>query len=184
MVIGVANGINLVEVTLPRLAARGCEPNVVRFNAYDNAQLKRLLRQRLGALPFAVFEDAGLELCARKVAAATGDMRRALNICAVAVDLCAREAADLCAANDEERAKEKETQSLKSKPEPRFSGALVKVAHGVHHRRGKRRRWWTPCAACPSTSRWCSARRCARSASARADPEPEARNPREARWAS
>ena len=136
VVIGVANGINLVEVTLPRLAARGCEPNVVRFNAYDNAQLKRLLRQRLGALPFAVFEDAGLELCARKVAAATGDMRRALNICAVAVDLCAREAADfsLCAANDEERSpskKEKETQgqSLKSKPEPRFSGALVKVAH-------------------------------------------------------
>ena len=35
VVIGVANGINLVEVTLPRLAARGCEPNVVRFNAYD-----------------------------------------------------------------------------------------------------------------------------------------------------
>ena len=126
VVIGVANGINLVEVTLPRLAARGCEPNVVRFNAYDNAQLKRLLRQRLGALPFAVFEDAGLELCARKVAAATGDMRRALNICAVAVDLCAREAADLCAANDEERAKETRATS---KPEPRFSGALVKVAH-------------------------------------------------------
>ena len=31
---GVANGINLVEVTLPRLAARGAEPGVVRFNAY------------------------------------------------------------------------------------------------------------------------------------------------------
>ena len=48
VVVGVANGINLVEVTLPRLAARGCEPAVVRFNAYDRDQLKLLLRQRLG----------------------------------------------------------------------------------------------------------------------------------------
>ena len=76
----------------PRLAARGCEPAVVRFNAYDRDQLKLLLRRRLGSLPAGdVFEDAGLELCSRKVApAATGDMRRALNIRAAAVDLCAR----------------------------------------------------------------------------------------------
>lgn len=99
LVIGVANGINLVESSLPRLAARGCEPTVVRFNAYDKTQIKSLLRQRLGSLPFTVFEDAGLELCSRKVAAATGDMRRALNICAVAVDLCAREAAEATEGN-------------------------------------------------------------------------------------
>ena len=92
-VVGVANAINLVEVTLPRLAARGCEPTVVSFNAYDKDQLQRLLKQRLTDLPFAVFEDAGLELVARKVAAATGDMRRALNICTNAIDICAGEAA-------------------------------------------------------------------------------------------
>ena len=93
VVVGVANAINLVEVTLPRLAARGCEPTVVSFNAYDKDQLQRLLKQRLTDLPFAVFEDAGLELVARKVAAATGDMRRALNICTTAIDICAGEAA-------------------------------------------------------------------------------------------
>ena len=93
VVVGVANAINLVEVTLPRLAARGCEPTVVSFNAYDKDQLQRLLKQRLTDLPFAVFEDAGLELVARKVAAATGDMRRALNICTNAIDICAGEAA-------------------------------------------------------------------------------------------
>ena len=91
--VGVANAINLVEVTLPRLAARGCEPTVVSFNAYDKDQLQKLLKQRLAGLPFAVFEDAGLELVARKVAAATGDMRRALNICTNAIDICAGEAA-------------------------------------------------------------------------------------------
>ena len=93
VIVGVANAINLVEVTLPRLAARGCEPTVVSFNAYDKDQLQRLLKQRLAGLPFAVFEDAGLELVARKVAAATGDMRRALNICTNAIDICAGEAA-------------------------------------------------------------------------------------------
>ena len=101
VLVGVANGINLVEVTLPRLAARGCEPKVVRFNAYDKDQIKSLLKQRLGPLPWAVFEDAGLELCARKVAAATGDMRRALNICTSAVDLCGAEAAAAAAAAEE-----------------------------------------------------------------------------------
>uniref|UniRef100_A0A7S0IGN8 Cdc6 C-terminal domain-containing protein n=1 Tax=Micromonas pusilla TaxID=38833 RepID=A0A7S0IGN8_MICPS len=93
VIVGVANAINLVEVTLPRLAARGCEPTVVSFNAYDKDQLQKLLKQRLAGLPFAVFEDAGLELVARKVAAATGDMRRALNICTNAIDICAGEAA-------------------------------------------------------------------------------------------
>jgi cell division control protein 6 len=168
VVIGVANGINLVEVTLPRLAARGCEPAVVRFNAYDNTQLKQLLRQRLAALPFAVFEDAGLELCARKVAAATGDMRRALNICTVAVDLCVLEAAETArdsseAANpgpssiasgtshskagegsDKERQSHEKTNSL-PKPNLRFNGFTVKVSHmarAISLR--SRRRWWTP----------------------------------------
>ena len=152
VVIGVANGINLVEVTLPRLAARGCEPSVVRFNAYDNTQLKQLLRQRLAALPFAVFEDAGLELCARKVAAATGDMRRALNICTVAVDLCVLEAAETArdsseASNagpssttsgtsnskagegsDAERQKNEKTNGA-PKQNLRFAGFTVKVSH-------------------------------------------------------
>jgi len=35
----------------------------------------------LAGLPWPVFEEVALTLCARKVAAATGDMRRALNIC-------------------------------------------------------------------------------------------------------
>ena len=134
VVVGVANGINLVEVTLPRLAARGCEPVVVRFNAYDRDQLKLLLRQRLGSLPWTVFEDAGLELCARKVAAATGDMRRALNICAAAVDLCAREANEAAAEAEERDAAsagsaEGITPSRRRARFPSANASLVKISH-------------------------------------------------------
>ena len=133
VVVGVANGINLVEVTLPRLAARGCEPAVVRFNAYDRDQLKLLLRQRLGSLPWTVFEDAGLELCSRKVAAATGDMRRALNICAAAVDLCAREANEAAAkTEDRETAGAGSAEGIspsRRRARTAASASLVKISH-------------------------------------------------------
>ena len=125
ILVGVANGINLVEVTLPRLAARGCEPTVVRFNAYDKDQIKSLLKQRLSPLPWTVFEDAGLELCARKVAAATGDMRRALNICTNAVDLCGTEAAAAAAAQEQEQEQEEDANPTTITPRV----MLVKLSH-------------------------------------------------------
>jgi cell division control protein 6 len=127
VVIGVANNINLVEVTLPRLKMRGCEPEVVRFDAYDKDQLKLLLAQRLAKLPWECFEDAGLELCSRKVASATGDMRRALNICAVAVDLCAREAA-AAAAEAEAEAEGVATEKTPAEA-ARESKPLVRISH-------------------------------------------------------
>ena len=106
---------------------RGCEPDVVRFDAYDKDQLKLLLAQRLAKLPCECFEDAGLELCSRKVASATGDMRRALNICAVAVDLCAREAA-AAAAEAEAEAEGVATEKTPAEA-ARESKPLVRISH-------------------------------------------------------
>ena len=89
---GVSNAMNLTDRVLPRLRARGCEPALVPFAAYVGKQLKVLLKQRLAVLPFTAFEDSALELCSRKVGAATGDMRKALNVCATAIDICVQEA--------------------------------------------------------------------------------------------
>ena len=89
---GVSNALNLTDRVLPRLRARGCEPQLVTFPAYDGKQIKELLKQRLASLPFKAFEDSALELCSRKVGAATGDMRKALNVCATAIDICVQEA--------------------------------------------------------------------------------------------
>ena len=89
---GVSNTMNLTDRVLPRLRARGCEPAFVPFPAYVGHQLKVLLKQRLATLPFKAFEDSALELCARKVGAATGDMRKALNVCATAIDMCVQDA--------------------------------------------------------------------------------------------
>ena len=92
ILIGVMKDENLTQVAVSKLAKIGREPEVIRFKAYDRDQIKLLLRHRLGSLPWTVFEDAGLNLCARKVAGATGDMRRALQICVAALDICVRKA--------------------------------------------------------------------------------------------
>jgi len=78
VLVGAANTMNLTDRVLPRLRARDCEPELAAFPAYTVAQLGELLRARLATLPWRVFEDAALDLCARRVAAASGDMRRAL----------------------------------------------------------------------------------------------------------
>ncbi|XVF19896.1 hypothetical protein REPUB_Repub11eG0151000 [Reevesia pubescens] len=54
---------------------------VVTFRAYSKDQILTILQERLLALPYIVFQQQALELCARKVAAASGDMRKALCVC-------------------------------------------------------------------------------------------------------
>ncbi|GLT81697.1 hypothetical protein SLE2022_001330 [Rubroshorea leprosula] len=62
-----------------------CKPLVVTFRAYSKDQILRILRERLMALPYVVFQPQALKLCARKVAAASGAMRKALSVCRSAV---------------------------------------------------------------------------------------------------
>ena len=90
ILVGVSNAMNLTDKALPRLRARGCEPSLIRFTAYTCVQLKRLLCERVQK--YDAFELNALELCARKVSAQTGDMRKALRVCNEALQLCVDEA--------------------------------------------------------------------------------------------
>ncbi|KAK1412765.1 hypothetical protein QVD17_34263 [Tagetes erecta] len=87
ILIGIANAIDLADRFLPKLQSLNCKPSVVSFRAYSMDQIIMILKQRLMALPYTVFQPQALELCARKVAAASGDMRKALAICRGAVEL-------------------------------------------------------------------------------------------------
>ena len=90
ILVGVSNAMNLTDKALPRLRARGWEPSLVRFTAYTSIQLKQLLCERVQK--YDAFELNALELCARKVSAQTGDMRKALRVCTDALQLCVDEA--------------------------------------------------------------------------------------------
>ncbi|KAF7816090.1 cell division control protein 6-like protein B-like [Senna tora] len=87
ILIGVANAIDLADRFLPRLKSLNCKPIIVTFRAYSKDQILKILQQRLNELPYTVFQHQALELCARKVAAASGDMRKALCICRSAIEM-------------------------------------------------------------------------------------------------
>ncbi|KAB1227731.1 hypothetical protein CJ030_MR1G028878 [Morella rubra] len=87
ILIGIANAIDLADRFLPRLQSLNCKPTVVTFRAYYKDQILKILQERLSALPYIVFQPQALELCARKVAAASGDMRKALCVCRSAIEV-------------------------------------------------------------------------------------------------
>ncbi|KGN47092.1 cell division control protein 6 homolog B [Cucumis sativus] len=87
ILIGIANAIDLADRFLPRLQALNCKPQIVTYRAYSKEQILKILQQRLTRLPFVVFHSQALELCARKVAAVSGDMRKALCVCRNAIEL-------------------------------------------------------------------------------------------------
>ena len=80
--VGIANAIDLPQRTL------GISPTeVVVFEAYNHETLLAILKDRLTEYP-GLFEDTALQYCARKVAAGTGDARKALDFALKALRTC------------------------------------------------------------------------------------------------
>jgi len=83
----ISNTMDLPERLLPRVASR-FHIERVDFSPYNKSQLYEILCSRLkgqGALD--AFGDVVLRLCAARVAAATGDIRKALQVCRRAVEI-------------------------------------------------------------------------------------------------
>ena len=99
VLIGIANALDLTDRLLPRLKARNLKPHLLPFLPYTAAQIKAVLTTRLKSLmpmgsdanyiPF--LHPAALELCSRKVAAQSGDLRKAFDIIRRSLDLVEQE---------------------------------------------------------------------------------------------
>ena len=87
--VGIANTMDLPERLLPRIHSRLGLERVI-FQGYTVSQIETIMKTRLGELD--VFEDTAVEICARKVASISGDIRRALQIARRAAEICDREA--------------------------------------------------------------------------------------------
>ncbi|KAL0915189.1 hypothetical protein M5K25_015589 [Dendrobium thyrsiflorum] len=94
ILIGIANAIDLADRFLQRLKSLNCKPFVVTFCAYSKDQIVEILEQRLMNLGCNVFQPLALEYCARKVAAASGDMRKVLDACRTAIEVLETELRD------------------------------------------------------------------------------------------
>eukprot|EP01138_Halocafeteria_seosinensis_P002846 gb/GECG01002907.1/.p1 GENE.gb/GECG01002907.1/~~gb/GECG01002907.1/.p1 ORF type:complete len:670 (+),score=100.16 gb/GECG01002907.1/:1-2010(+) len=85
IVIGISNTIDLPERMLPKVQSRlGLER--VQFVPYTSEQISTIVRQRLEDI--ALFDSDAVTMVSKKVSRFSGDVRRALQICSRAVDLC------------------------------------------------------------------------------------------------
>ncbi|KAI5358543.1 Putative AAA+ ATPase domain, P-loop containing nucleoside triphosphate hydrolase [Septoria linicola] len=104
VLIGIANALDLTDRFLPRLKARNLKPELLPFMPYTAAQIAEVITSKLKSLgsadsttiPF--LHPAAIQFCAKKVAAQTGDLRKAFDICKRAIDLIDIETRDKAAA--------------------------------------------------------------------------------------
>ena len=120
VVVGISNTMDLPERLLPRVESR-LNIRRVNFLPYDRIALASIIADRLGGL--AAFEADGVELCSRKVASVSGDVRRALEVCRLATTLAERD--DLAAYNKLEAEKKSAGRGA-----PRSGAAAV---HRIEH---------------------------------------------------
>ncbi|XP_020590675.1 origin of replication complex subunit 1-like isoform X2 [Phalaenopsis equestris] len=84
IIIGVANTMDLPEKFLPRISSRMGMQRLC-FGPYNYQQLQEIISSRLKGID--AFEEQAIEFASRKVAAMSGDARRALEICRRAAEV-------------------------------------------------------------------------------------------------
>jgi cell division control protein 6 len=96
ILIGIANALDLTDRFLPRLKARNLKPELLPIMPYTAVQIVSIITTRLqslmptentgpaGFVPF--IHPAAIQLLSRKVAAQTGDLRKAFDLCRRAID--------------------------------------------------------------------------------------------------
>lgn len=89
ILIGIANALDLTDRVLPRMHLRPeCKPQLLHFSPYTKDQIVKVLTARLSEVEGSGIVDvSAIQFCARKIAAISGDMRKALDICRRAVEI-------------------------------------------------------------------------------------------------
>lgn len=95
ILIGIANALDLTDRSLPQLKAKNLKPTLLPFLPYNAASIEGVITGRLRSLlPVApqypkfvpCLQPAAIQLCAKKVASQTGDLRKAFELIRRAID--------------------------------------------------------------------------------------------------
>jgi origin recognition complex subunit 1 len=92
IVLAVANTMDLPERTLSNKISSRLGLTRITFSGYNHEQLMKIIQSRLEGVPGNIVEPDAVQFASRKVAAVSGDARRALDICRRAVELAEAEA--------------------------------------------------------------------------------------------
>ncbi|KAJ5938214.1 hypothetical protein N7454_004556 [Penicillium verhagenii] len=101
VLIGIANALDLTDRSLPQLKAKNLRPILLPFLPYNATSIAGVITARLRSLlplgadsdpkfvPF--LQPAAIQLCAKKVASQTGDLRKAFELIKRAIDVIEQE---------------------------------------------------------------------------------------------
>ncbi|KAL7273871.1 Origin recognition complex, subunit 1 [Rhizina undulata] len=87
IVLAVANTMDLPERTLSNKISSRLGLTRITFPGYTHSQLMTIIQSRLSGVPGNIVDPDAIQFAARKVAAVSGDARRALDICRRAVEI-------------------------------------------------------------------------------------------------
>lgn len=100
--IGIANALDLTDRFLPRLKVRGLRPQLLPFLPYNAQQISTIISDKLRTLLpktttapaefVPCMHPAAIQLCGKKIASQTGDLRKAFNLVQRAIDQAEKEA--------------------------------------------------------------------------------------------
>ncbi|KAG7164448.1 Cell division control protein 6-like [Homarus americanus] len=92
VLVGIANSLDLTDRILPRLQARPTfKPKLLHFPPYTKAEIIKIINHRIqeaGLGDVQVIRPTAIQFLAGKVASVAGDVRKALDVCRRAVELC------------------------------------------------------------------------------------------------
>ncbi|KAJ5135769.1 ATPase AAA-type core [Penicillium bovifimosum] len=112
IVLAVANTMDLPERTLSNKISSRLGLTRITFPGYRHTDLMEIISTRLANVPGNIVDPDAIQFASRKVAAVSGDARRALDICRRAVEI-AEQAAEQAAVADDTK---DETESLPPTP--------------------------------------------------------------------
>lgn len=92
IVLAVANTMDLPERTLSNKISSRLGLHRITFRGYTHDQLMQIIQSRLQNVPGNIVHPDAVQFASRKVAAVSGDARRALDICRRAVEIAETEA--------------------------------------------------------------------------------------------
>ncbi|PSK37473.1 hypothetical protein B9Z65_2215 [Elsinoe australis] len=95
IVLAVANTMDLPERTLSNKISSRLGLTRITFPGYTHQQLIKIIESRLEGVQGVVVESDAVQFASRKVAAVSGDARRALDVCRRAVEIAEAEAVEV-----------------------------------------------------------------------------------------
>lgn len=130
VVLAVANTMDLPERTLSNKISSRLGLTRITFPGYRHNDLMEIISTRLANVPGNIVDPDAIQFASRKVAAVSGDARRALDICRRAVEIAEQDAEEAAASNTLAVIDEDEEPPTPSKTPARRSKVLTDKGPG------------------------------------------------------